>query len=98
MGKAFQCAIDAIAIILDGCLMKDTVVIFGADGYIGWPLALHLGSMKDKRIVLVDNFVTRELVRSVGSDSLVPIANMPKRIATYERLTGRKDLVFVEAD
>jgi UDP-sulfoquinovose synthase len=73
-------------------------MIFGADGYIGWPLALHLGAERDTRVVLVDNFVTRRLVESVGSDSLVPLPSMHERIRAYTRLTGRENLVFAEAD
>jgi hypothetical protein len=73
-------------------------MIFGADGYIGWPLALRLGESREKKIVLVDNFSTRELVRSVHSDSLVPIPTMHERIAYYKRATGRDNLAFVEAD
>ena len=56
-------------------------MIFGADGYIGWPLALHLGTLTDKKIVMVDNLATRELVHSVGSDSLLPITSMAERLA-----------------
>ena len=73
-------------------------MIFGADGYIGWPLALHLGAEENTRVVLVDNLVTRRLVQSLGSDSLVPIPSMHERISVSRRITGRDNLVFVEAD
>ncbi len=86
--------------------MRETVIIFGADGYIGWPLAVHLGCKgqnkeeedEQNRVVLVDNFSTRELVNSVMSDSLVPIGSMRERITAYERVTGRKNLFFFQAD
>jgi UDP-sulfoquinovose synthase len=78
--------------------MKGPVVIFGADGYIGWPLALHLGSVMDEEVVLVDNFVTRRLVSSVNSDSLVPIRSMKERLAAYTKVTGRRNLRFVPGD
>jgi UDP-sulfoquinovose synthase len=73
-------------------------MIFGGDGYIGWPLALHLGGQEDTRVILIDNFVTRRLVQSVGSDSLVPLPNMQERISAYRRITGRDNLVFAEGD
>jgi UDP-sulfoquinovose synthase len=73
-------------------------MIFGADGYIGWPLALHLGAQEDTRVILVDNFVTRRLVQSVGSDSLVPLPSMHERITAYGSVTGRNNLIFVQAD
>lgn len=73
-------------------------MIFGADGYIGWPLALHLGTLIEGRVILVDNFATRRLVKSVRSDSLVPILPMKKRIDAYEKLTGKKNLLFIPGD
>ena len=79
--------------------MSDSIIIFGADGYIGWPLAVHLGSKyPEKKIVLVDNLATRKLVKSVHTRSLVPIKSMPHRIAAYERVTGHHNLEFVFAD
>ena len=75
-----------------------TTIIFGADGYIGWPLALHLGSRDNDNIVLVDNLSTRKLVRSVKSDTLIPIPGMKERMSSYTKETGKKNLVFVEAD
>lgn len=79
--------------------MSDGIIIFGADGYIGWPLAVHLGTKHpEKKIVLVDNLATRKLVKSVHTRSLVPIKSMPHRIAAYERVTGHHNLEFVFAD
>ncbi len=78
--------------------MSDAVVIFGGDGYIGWPLALHLAWSSDRQVVIVDNLVTRRLVTSVGADSLVPILSPSARVAAYERASGKSNLAFVEAD
>jgi len=79
--------------------LSDDIIIFGADGYIGWPLAVHLGTKHpEKKIVLVDNLATRKLVKSVHTRSLVPIKSMPHRIAAYERVTGHHNLEFVFAD
>ncbi|MDG6954345.1 MAG: NAD-dependent epimerase/dehydratase family protein, partial [Nitrososphaerota archaeon] len=78
--------------------MKDSVVIFGGDGYIGWPLAVHLAWRSERDVVIVDNLVTRRLVQSVGSDSLVPIGSPEARISSYEKASGRRNLTFVRAD
>lgn len=79
--------------------VPESIAIFGADGYIGWPLALHLGLRSpSQKIVLVDNYSTRKLVKSVGSTSLVPIRTMEQRIAHYEKITGRHNLEFVNID
>ena len=78
--------------------MKDTVVIFGGDGYIGWPLAMHLAWRSDKEVVIVDSQVTRRLVASVGSDSLVKIGTPRARISAYEGASGRSNIAFIDAD
>jgi nucleoside-diphosphate-sugar epimerase len=79
--------------------LTDNILIFGADGYIGWPLAIHLGSRHpQKKIVLVDNLATRKLVKSVHTRSLVPIKSMPHRISAYEKVTDNHNLEFVFAD
>ncbi|MDG6982114.1 MAG: NAD-dependent epimerase/dehydratase family protein [Nitrososphaerota archaeon] len=78
--------------------MKDPVIIFGGDGYIGWPLALHLAWRAERDVVIVDNLVTRRLVESAGSDSLVPIGSPSSRMLAYERASGKGNLTFVRAD
>lgn len=78
--------------------MKEPVIIFGGDGYIGWPLAIHLAWREDADVVVVDNLVTRRLVASVGSDSLVPIGTPEARVATYQRASGKDNVTFLKAD
>lgn len=48
------------------------VLILGVDGYIGWPLALHL-LKHGHEVYGVDNLSRRHGVKSIGSDSLTPI-------------------------
>src|SRR3972149_4120437 len=48
------------------------VLILGIDGYIGWPLALHLLN-KGYEVCGLDNGSRRQLVHNIGSDSLTPI-------------------------
>ncbi|MBX8633255.1 MAG: NAD-dependent epimerase/dehydratase family protein [Thermoplasmata archaeon] len=78
--------------------MTSNTVIFGGDGYIGWPLAIHLGARRDDRIIIVDNLCTRKLVKSVKSDTLVPIRSMKERLSAYTKETGKRNITFVEAD
>jgi UDP-sulfoquinovose synthase len=78
--------------------LREPTVIFGGDGYIGWPLALHLAWKGGHDVVIVDSLVTRRLVASVGSESLVRIGNPSARVAAYERASGRNNLTFIEAD
>ena len=35
-----------------------SVIVFGADGYIGWPMAMHLSKLGHK-VVAVDNLSRR---------------------------------------
>lgn len=48
------------------------VLILGSDGYIGYPLMIHLLE-KDHEVFGLDNFSRRRRVNEVGSDSLTPI-------------------------
>ena len=75
-----------------------SILLTGADGYIGWPTALRIASRTDERIVLVDNFARREWVESVGSTSAVPIASIDERIDAAEDVHGCSNLSFVEGD
>jgi nucleoside-diphosphate-sugar epimerase len=75
-----------------------SILITGADGYVGWPTALRIATRTDERVVLVDNFARREWVESVGSTSAVPIASIDERIDAAEEVHGCSNLSFVEAD
>jgi UDP-sulfoquinovose synthase len=72
------------------------VMILGADGYLGWPLALRLMA-KGHDVVGVDNFATRKSVKEVGSDSAIPILSMTDRIKAAKDIHGFK-MKFHEGD
>ena len=59
---------------------------------------MHLASRSDSQVIIVDSQVTRRLVASVGSDSLVKIGTPSARISAYERASGKSNIAFVEAD
>lgn len=56
------------------------VIITGNDGYLGWPLSLHLLA-KGHEVVGVDNLSRRLRVREVGSHSATPISDPFERCA-----------------
>ena len=58
------------------------ILIAGVDGYLGWPLALHLAS-KGHELAGIDCYYRREWVREVGSHSATPIASMSDRLAAF---------------
>ena len=55
------------------------IIILGADGYIGYPLTLHLLKLGHK-VWTLDNISRRHGVRKARSESLTPILEPKKRI------------------
>ena len=56
------------------------VLILGSDGYIGYPLTLHL-LKQGHRVMEIDNYTRRQRVFSVGGSSLTPILGPQMRKA-----------------
>lgn len=57
-------------------------LILGIDGYIGWALSQKLAS-KGHEVYGIDNFFTRRRVKEVGSDSVLPVPSMNRRISGF---------------
>jgi len=68
------------------------VLILGIDGYIGWPLCLHL-TARGHKVAGIDNFNRRMWVKMVGGQSVTPISGMYKRKLVYKKKFG-KNLEF----
>lgn len=75
-----------------------TILITGADGYMGWPSALRIASRTEERVILVDNFGRRRWVDEIGSTSATPIASMDERIDAADDELGIDNLSFIELD
>lgn len=78
--------------------LRGPIIVFGGDGYIGWPLAMHLAMKTSDDVVIFDNMSTRLLVKSVNSDSIIPIATMAERLKAFKEYTGRDNLIFEPGD
>ena len=63
------------------------VLVLGADGYLGWPTALHL-SHRGHQVGALDNFVRRQYDYELGVSSLVPISHLQRRIKVWEEISG----------
>jgi len=63
------------------------ILIIGIDGYLGWPLAMHLAA-RDHEVHGIDNFNRREWVKKVGSDSAIPIQDMVVRQRAFLETAG----------
>ncbi|QAU12248.1 NAD-dependent epimerase/dehydratase family protein [Halorubrum sp. BOL3-1] len=64
-----------------------TVLLTGADGYLGWPTALRLADRLDHRIICVDNFARRDWVAESGSVSATQIEDPEDRFERVENLS-----------
>jgi UDP-sulfoquinovose synthase len=64
-----------------------TVLVTGADGYVGWPTTLRLARRTDERVVAVDNFARRDWVDDAGSVSAVPIDDPDTRFEAEPNLS-----------
>jgi len=71
-----------------GFLLKNMkVMILGIDGYLGWTLALKLGSL-GCRVSGIDNYYRRDCVMEKGAHTIVPIARMTERLHTAKEVLG----------
>src|SRR6188474_1397210 len=70
------------------------ILILGGDGYLGWPTALRF-SARGHEVAVVDNFIRRRWVQSVGSDSLTPLLDLDRRIAAWAETSGNEIRSFV---
>jgi UDP-sulfoquinovose synthase len=72
------------------------VLITGVDGYLGWPLSLHL-ARAGHEVAGIDDYSRRKWVGEMGSQSAIPIAPMAERLIAYRAQIG-KSLRFYRGD
>ena len=73
------------------------ILILGMDGYIGWPLALHLRE-RGHKVTGLDNLVRRYRVQHEGSESLFPIDGILKKQQEFPiDTTGLKYLTKLDS-
>ena len=71
-----------------GLMLKDMrVMILGIDGYLGWTLALWLGSL-GFQVSGIDNYARRMWLMEQGADTVVPIARMQERLEVTRDILG----------
>lgn len=84
---------------LGGSGIPPAIVVFGGDGYIGWPLVLELAlTHPDRSIVVADNYLTRRNAAKINSQSLIPIGTMPERIDAARSTFGLDNIFFRNLD
>src|SRR5580704_11237262 len=72
------------------------ILVLGADGYLGWPTAIHLSALGHE-VGVSDNFARRGYDVEMGVESLVPIATMDERLAAWTEVSGKR-LDWYEGD
>ena len=76
--------------------MNKRVMILGGDGFCGWPTALHL-SARGCQVLIIDNLSRRKIDIELEADSLTPIAQISKRLETWQQVSGER-IGFVNLD
>jgi len=64
------------------------IIVFGGDGFCGWPTALHLSNVGHD-VIIVDNLSRRDIDNELETNSLTPIAPMSTRINAWKETTGK---------
>ncbi len=72
------------------------IIVFGGDGFCGWPTALHLSSIGHE-VTIVDNLSRRNIDNELEVESLTPIRPLGERIKVWKEVSGKK-ITFVKID
>ncbi len=68
------------------------IAIFGGDGFVGWPTALHL-SNRGHEVAIIDNLSRRRIDTELGVQSLTPMDSIQERLRIWKQESG-KEIVF----
>jgi UDP-sulfoquinovose synthase len=74
-----------------------SILVLGADGYLGWALTCRLAATVGEPIIAVDDLSKRRRVRERDSESAIPILSFDARMALLRQVTARTDLAGIEA-
>jgi UDP-sulfoquinovose synthase len=77
---------------------RQTVLVLGGDGYLGWSLGIAMAHRLGGKVVLVDKLIKRQWEKAVGAKLLVPLPRPSKRIREYERIYRKHNLIFEKID
>src|SRR5579883_188661 len=67
---------------------RGRVIVFGGDGFCGWPTSLYLSDL-GYEVTIVDNLSRRKIDLDLGTDSLTPIASIRQRLDKWQQITGK---------
>jgi UDP-sulfoquinovose synthase len=72
------------------------IIIFGGDGFCGWPTALYLSNC-GAEVLIVDNLSRRRIDEELELKSLTPIAPIETRLQAWKKVSGQT-IQFVKLD
>ena len=64
------------------------VIVFGADGYLGWPTSMKLAS-EGHEIIAVDNYLRRQMAEETDSHPLMKNPKLDERSNIFNSITGK---------
>ena len=65
------------------------IIVFGGDGFCGWPTSLHLSSL-GHQVTIIDNLSRRNIDNELEVQSLTPIHPLNARIKAWKDTTGNE--------
>jgi len=69
--------------------MAGPIIVFGGDGFCGWPMSLFL-SRAGYEVIIVDNLSRRKIDIELECSSLTPIQPIHKRLDAWKAITGEQ--------
>jgi len=73
--------------------MKKKILLFGGDGYLGWPIAMYLAN-KGHSVTICDNFNKRKWELEIGVKPLIPISTLHERVSLWNK--NQKESIFLK--
>jgi len=67
--------------------MKETIIVCGGNGFIGWPLSLRLSSLGYK-VIIIDSLIKQDICTELEAFSLTPSKSIFERIFLWEDISG----------
>jgi UDP-sulfoquinovose synthase len=71
------------------------IIIFGGDGFCGWPTALHLAANRHD-VLIVDNLSRRVIDEDLKSGSLTKIHSLGERVSEAKKIIGNIDFRILD--
>ena len=65
------------------------ILIFGGDGYLGWPTAMDLAG-SGHEVMVIDNYYRRKIAEQTDSQPLFDTPLLDKRTKLFNDLSGIK--------